>query len=127
LLPLLNAEDVVMHKKHAEFGEPITLDLGGLGIRSIAYYQDRYIVVAGSTGGDGESHLYHWAPGQTPQRLPAPELDGLNPEAVSFHNNGQSTELLVASDDGTARVGGRECKKVKDPNLRKFRAVCLLR
>ena len=122
LLPLLNPAELIAGKR-AKFGEVITLDFGGLGIRSIAWWQDSYLIIAGSTDGAGQSQLYRWTQGQTPQRLPAPEILGLNPEAVSFYGKGKSNDLFVVSDDGTARVGNQDCKKVKDPNLRKFRAV----
>lgn len=125
LVPLLNPEDLIAGKP-ARFGEALTLDLGGLGIRSLAYFRDRYLIIAGSTSGGGESRLYHWVPGQAPKVVPAPEIRGLNPEAVSFHKDGQASELFVVSDDGTTRVGNQDCKKVKNPNLRKFRAVYLL-
>jgi hypothetical protein len=124
LLPLLNPDDLI-HEKRAKFGDPITLDLGGLGIRSISYWRDAYFIVAGSTDGDGEARLYRWVPGQTPECVPTDAIRGLNPEALAFPNNGKGSELLVVSDDGTARVGTQECKKVKDPDLRKFRAVLL--
>jgi hypothetical protein len=124
LLPLLNPDDLI-HGKRAKFGEAITLDLGGLGIRSISYWRDAYLIVAGPTDGVGESYLYRWRHGQEPERIPAPKLDGLNPEAISFPNKGPSTDFLVVSDDGTARVGNQDCKKVKDPNRRKFRAVAM--
>ena len=37
LVPFLNPLDVVMHGAHAIFGEPITLDLNGRGVRSIDF------------------------------------------------------------------------------------------
>src|SRR5688572_5330912 len=104
LLPLLNPADLIMGK-HAQFGEPMALDLGGLGIRSIAYWRDRYLIIAGSTDGSGQSRLYHWIPGQDPQVLPAPEIRGLNPEAVAFYATGEAAGLFVVSDDGEARIG----------------------
>lgn len=125
VLPLLNPADLIAGKR-AQFGEAMTLDLGGYGIRSLASLRDRYFIIAGAAGAGGESRLYEWLPGQTPKRVPAPEIQGLNPEAVSFYGPGESeSELLVVSDDGTTRVANQECKKVKNPNLRKFRAVYL--
>jgi hypothetical protein len=122
LLPLLNPAELITGKR-AKFGELIRLDLGGLGIRSIASWQGGYLIIAGSRDATGQSRLYRWTPGQTPQALPAPEIVGLNPEAVSFYAKGEGRDLFVVSDDGTARVGNQDCKKVKDPSLRKFRAV----
>jgi hypothetical protein len=125
VVPLLNPSDVIGGKR-AQFGEPMLLDLDGLGIRSIAYWRDRYIIVAGPTDGHGASHLCEWLPGQQPQRLPAPEIEGLNPEAMAFYEDGPNPQLFLLSDDGTTRIGNLECKKIKDPNLRRFRAVSIL-
>ena len=124
LLPLLNPAELIAGKR-ARFGEVTTLDFGGLGIRSIAYWRKAYFIIAGSTDGSGNSRIYRWVPGQAPEAVPAPEIRGLNPEAVAFHTEGEATDIFVVSDDGTTRVGKQECKKVKDPNLRKFRAVSL--
>jgi len=124
LLPLLNPAEL-LEGERASFGDPMTIDLDDLGVRSLAYWRGAYLVIAGSTDGQGESRLYRWSPGQAPQRLPAPEIHGLNPEAVAFFDEKAGGDLFLLSDDGTARIGNCECKKVKDPNLRKFRAVCL--
>ena len=124
LLPLLNPDDLI-HGKKAKFGVPITLDLGGLGIRGISWWRDAYFIIAGSTDGEGECRLYRWMPGRPPECISTDGIRGLNPEGLAFSGNNQSGELLVVSDDGNERVGNRECKKVKEPNLRKFRAVVL--
>jgi hypothetical protein len=122
LLPLLNRDEVIEGKR-ARFGEAILLQLHGLGIRSMASWREGYIIVAGPIAGEGESFLYRWVPGSAPQRIPAPEIRALNPEAVAFFENG--ADLLLLSDDGTARIGAEECKAIKDPRLRKFRGVYL--
>ena len=54
LVPLLNAGEVILGRP-ARFGEPIQLDLGGYGIRSIGRDKDKYLIIAGPHDNDGES------------------------------------------------------------------------
>ena len=124
LVPLLNPDDLLAGKP-ARFGDPVTLDLGGLGVRSLACSQGFYWIVAGPPGSEGNSRLYRWVQGRSPEHLPAPEIRGLNPEAVALFGTGGGHDLLVISDDGTFPVGAVTCKKVKDPKLRRFRAVAI--
>lgn len=125
LVPLLNPAEL-LEGKAARFGDPLLLDLGGLGIRSLARAGDRYLIIAGSYDGGGPSHLFEWSgKGDAPRRLSLAGLSGLNPEAIeSFTLNG-AEHLFVVSDDGTLKIGGEECKAVKDPNLKYFRATTL--
>lgn len=125
LVPLVNPSDL-LEGRPARFGEPLLLDFGGLGIRSLARAGDRYFIIAGSFDGDGPSHLFEWNGGtDVPRKMPHAGLTGLNPEAVeSFTLNGVE-HLIVVSDDGTLKIGGAECKALKDPNLKYFRATTL--
>lgn len=125
LVPLLNPEELVAGKS-ARFGAPLLLDLGGLGIRSIARSGDRYFIIAGSYDGAGPSSLYEWSGGaEAPRRLPRSELAGLNPEAIECLPENDRLRLLIVSDDGTRKIGGEDCKDVLDPNLKYFRATTL--
>jgi hypothetical protein len=102
------------------------LDLGGLGIRSLARSGNRYLIVAGSYDGSGKSFLYEWMGGaDAPRRLKHPELRGLNPEAMEFVADGGVQRLVVASDDGSLDIGGPKCKDVADANLRYFRVTTI--
>ncbi|HEX5221596.1 MAG TPA: DUF3616 domain-containing protein [Verrucomicrobiae bacterium] len=124
IVPLLNPAEVV-EGKPARFGDPLLLDLGGLGIRSLARVGDRYFLIAGAFDGGGQSHLYEWNGGaDAPRRLPRPELANLNPEAIEAVP-GDTSRLLVVSDDGTLKIGGKDCKTVADPNLKYFRATTI--
>jgi len=124
IVPLLNPGEVV-EGKSARFGDPLTLDLGGLGIRSLACVENRYFLIAGAFDGQGQSHLYEWNGGtDTPRRLPRPELANLNPEAIEAVP-GTTGRLLVVSDDGTLKIGGKDCKLVADPNQKYFRATTI--
>lgn len=125
LVRLLNPAELIAGQP-ARFGDPRLLDLGGLGIRSLARAGGRYLLIAGSPDGDGTSHLFEWNGGaDKPKRLPHAGLTGLNPEAIeSFTLNGVA-HLLVVSDDGALQIGGEECKAVKDSSLKYFRATTL--
>jgi hypothetical protein len=125
IVPLLNPAEVV-EGKTARFGDPLLLDLGGLGLRSLARVGDRYFLIAGAFDGAGESHLYEWKGGSdTPKRLVRAELAGLNPEAIEAIPGGGLARLLVVSDDGTLKIGGEDCKAVADPNLKYFRTITI--
>src|SRR5438094_602992 len=50
LVARLKNPDQVVAGQPAEFGKPITLDLGGLGIRSMERRGDEYLIVAGRHG-----------------------------------------------------------------------------
>lgn len=124
MVRLLNPEEVVFGKA-PRFGEPILLDLDGLGIRSMEFWRDRdlYIVVGGASDGTPGSRLYMWSGRNEPPRALMTEMHSLNPEALTFVAGGGAEQLLVISDDGTLQIRGQECKKLKDPNLRRFRAI----
>ena len=124
IVPLLNPAGVVDGREPARFGDPILLELGGLGVRSLTYRQNRYWIVAGSYDGESMSRLYDWGGGfAVPRPLAFGELDGLNPESVTFFTESEGDQLWVVSDDGTVQINGRDCKRLKDPRGKRFRAV----
>jgi hypothetical protein len=124
LAPLLNPAEVIDAGKPARFGDPVLLDLGGLGIRSMEFRNDRYWIVAGSFDGGQSSRFYQWTGGvDEPVPFDLQEADDLNPEAITFFRSAGGDVLWVVSDDGTLIVNGKEAKKLKDPNQRRFRAV----
>jgi hypothetical protein len=126
IVRLLNPGEVIFGKP-AEFGEPLLLDLGGLGIRSLEFWRerDRYVVAGGASDGSPVSRLYQWSGGNEPPRLLTHQMQTLNAEAVTFVGSGRSEQLLVISDDGTLQIRGQDCKKLKDANLRRFRAIAV--
>lgn len=123
LIPLENPGDLLQGKK-ARFGEPIRLDLGGLGVRSIERLpqQGAYLIVAGPFNDEGTFRLFRWSGvrEQPPVEIPNVHLSGLHPEATVFLP-GQAG-LLLLSDDGEVMIGDKKCKKVKDPNQKVFRS-----
>lgn len=101
LVPLLNPDEVI-DGKHAQFGEPIQLDLGGLGIRDISSWQGEFIIIAGRYAGGGTSKLFRWAGGKAlPQPLKHFSLKGLNPEAILIYPDRGLREFQLLSDDST--------------------------
>jgi hypothetical protein len=125
LLPLLNPAALIAGEP-ARLGDPIELDLGGLGVRSLGYENGRYLIIAGPTGGKGVFRLYSWTgPGATPAVIEGVNFTGVNPEGLTFEAADGRREYFVLSDDGTLKVGTEDCKRLPDPNQRRFRGYNL--
>jgi len=113
----------VLEGQTASFGEPILLELNGLGIRSLDYYQGRYWIIAGHYDNKVPARLYAWEGGSTgPRWLKEINLAGFNPEAMIFSDESSAGQFHIISDDGGVSIGGRDCKDLKDPNLKGFRS-----
>lgn len=131
VVALNNPKQVVEGGEQLSFGEPVSWDLGGLGIRSMEYssWHKAYFIVAGPHGESPESSegrsaaetrlndthwvLYRWSgrKNESPVLVREMHLDkDFNPEAlVPFQN---SPRLLLLSDDGALLVevsGDSEC------------------
>jgi hypothetical protein len=121
LLPLTNPKELVEQKATALFGEPIKLDLNGLGIRSLEYWpsQNCYIIVAGAYDGSDRFALYQWSglANENPQRI---EVAGLpadfRPEAVLFYPHDHHRFQLLSDDGSITREGETRCKDIPDEN-----------
>jgi len=123
LVPLLKPSAVI-EGASAKLGDPVLLDLGGRGIRSITEWGNRYLIAAGSHDGKGATRLYLWSgSGHEPQRLAKLPGDALNPEALAISPGAENNQLLVVSDDGSVIIGDRPCKKLKDARQKQFRAA----
>src|SRR5262249_2228193 len=59
LVPLLDPDEVVSGGR-ARFGDPLRLELGGLGVRALARWHGRTLIVAGHTDSRRPSRLYTW-------------------------------------------------------------------
>jgi hypothetical protein len=122
LIPLLNPNDLIQGRP-ARFDDPVLLDLGGFGVRDLGYWHDRFIIVAGSYDGSGDTRLYQWrGRGSRPERLAGVELHDFNAEAVIVYPDGRRPFQLL-SDDGTRLFDGTICKKLSDPAERKYRSL----
>jgi hypothetical protein len=123
LIPLTNPDQVIAGQR-AKFGEPILLDLDGLGIRDIVFYQDKYIVVAGPFDGGGREKLFSWSGSATrPKLFKQVKLKQLNPEAVAVYPDKALSEFQLFCDDSSQRIGKKDCADLKDPMAKLFRSV----
>ena len=118
LVPLLDPEQVVAGGR-PHFGDPVRLDLGGLGVRALSRWRGRTLIVAGHTDGGGPSSLYTWDGHEAPRPVNALDFRGFNPEA--FFAPEERDEILLLSDDGVRRLKGTECKRLKDVAEKRFR------
>lgn len=117
---LFNPEEV-LHGRPPRFGDPILLDLGGLGVRSLSWWRSRYLIIAGSFTAASPSHLYTWDGQGAPTRVPDIEFHDFNPEG--FFTPEERDAILLLSDDGTVSIDGTECKRLADPARKRFRGM----
>ena len=126
IVPLLNPAEVIAGKR-AKLGEPVTIDLGGRGIRSMSRDGARHLIIAGAAGKESvSSQLYAWNGDATaPRRVRGVSFRGLNPEGALLEIADGSREVLVLSDDGTLQIDGQDCKALTDSSRKRFRGVRL--
>ena len=121
VVPLQNPNQVITGQP-AKFGFATLLDLGGLGIRDLANWQGKYLILAGAYDTEKIFRLYVWNGGlDVPQAIPGLDFHGLTPEALVVFPGRK--DIMVLSDDGTLKIKGIECKHLADPNQRHFQAV----
>ncbi len=119
LIPLKNPLELVTQTEtKAQLGEPIFVDLAGLGVRSIEYWPviQAYIIIAGEVGGGDRFALYLWSgnPSENPEPINLTLPEDFRPESVLFYPH-LSDRFQILSDDGTIeRVDGKQCKKIED-------------
>jgi len=128
LASLLNP-NAVINGKPPQFGEPILLDLGGLGLRDMSSTATGYYLLAGPDIGHAESHmesrLFTWAGGSSvPQEVSGVPFHKINPEGIFFLNVNERSDFMILSDDGKRKVKGQECKSLPESE-RQFRAYRL--
>jgi hypothetical protein len=115
--------------KQSVLGDPIELDLGGRGIRSMERVGDRYLIVAGPSREDDSADslklgfkLFSWSgkPGDDKAVPSDTDFGTLSPEAL--FEIGPSKQLMVLSDDGGVSINGEKCKEAPQSDKR-FRAA----
>jgi len=104
MVPLLNPKEVIKKGGKARLGEPITLNLGGLGLRDMVRWHDSFLIIAGDfvdrfAPGAKPSRVFSWKPGTEPKDIGVDFYD-LNPEAIMIIGDGDSAKILILSDDG---------------------------
>lgn len=122
LVPLLNPEGLVSGQR-SRFGNPITLDLGGLGVRGLSFWRGQYLIAAGSFDATNASKLFLWQGGDHALPVTVPDLHKYNPEAL-FTPEGRD-EIMLLSDDGSSMVGDVQCKHLSNASRKRFRGVWL--
>jgi hypothetical protein len=102
VVPLVNPEAVI-DGKAANFGDPIELDLGGLGVRGLEHCPVRkeYVVIAGPQA-SGACRIYRWSgeKDQAPREVASAKLDGWVPETCVIYPGKNRDRIQVISDDG---------------------------
>lgn len=123
LIPLLNPAEVI-EKEKPVFGEIITLDLDGYGIRGMEYIPalKAYAILGGSVGDSHEGQLYLWSGSREdtkPKRIENFVLrDKFNPESVLYFD--ESRSIFILSDDGNQRYHGIKCKDLEEKGITVF-------
>jgi Protein of unknown function (DUF3616) len=120
---LKNPKSVILGEP-PQFGAPIELDLGGLGVRGLSYWQGEYLIAAGNSGEQTQAALFRWQGENTrPQKLPYTLPADFNPEAFFTPENRQ--QFMLLSDDGSRLIDNTTCKKLKDASKKEFRGIWL--
>ncbi|MBN9692245.1 MAG: DUF3616 domain-containing protein [Verrucomicrobia bacterium] len=118
VIPLLNPFEAIVGKP-AEFGDPVQLDLGGKGIRDLAWTGRDYFIAAGSAEGGGKTTIYRWAGvSEPPVLIDTPKFKSLNPEAIVYFESPAPGRCLLLSDDG-----GRSSNETRNFSQRTFRGL----
>lgn len=123
VLPFRNPKDVIDKRARPKFGHPVSIDLGGNGLRSMELIRRnpaRYLIVAGplSDGSEGFA-LYRWGgPGTKLQRLKNVDLAGLRPEAA-MAVPGKNIVQLLSDDEDICN----DDKPESPSNQRRFRSI----
>ncbi|MCS6850166.1 MAG: DUF3616 domain-containing protein [Gemmataceae bacterium] len=124
LVPLHNPGDLLQAGGSARLGEPIELDLGGLGIRGLEYWPNRrqYVILAGPAGVEGPFRLYLWSGKATEVAIHVRGVDfrGCHPETALVFPGSDAHGVYILSDDGSRTKDGRPCKDLP-LELRSFR------
>jgi hypothetical protein len=124
IVPVLNPFELIRGRP-ARLGDPILLDLAGRGIRDLAFWRGRYVIIAGSFDGSSRSRLYLWDGGQSPpERMEGPQFKGINPEAVVVYPE-PADGFQLLSDDGTLLINGVCCKDLPNRAQKRFRGLWL--
>ena len=125
LLVPINNPDAIFAGKTAELGDPILLDLGGLGIRDITFMGAYYYIAAGSYDGESDFKIYRWlGPGYKPMPVAWKRPADFTPEGLVYYVEHDVPKLFVISDDGNRFLHGKPMKSLPAQD-RSFRALSI--
>ncbi len=126
LIPLLDPDEVI-EGKPPRFDPAMQLDLDGLGIRDIAYFDGSYFIIAGPWHAEGKFEFYRWAGGDAqPQRLTVKHLGDYHPEGIIIYPQKGLNEIQILSDDGNRPINGIPAKELGDSAPKTFRSFWLI-
>jgi hypothetical protein len=125
LIPLLNPNEVI-EGKPPRFDAGILLDLDGLGIRDMAFFEGTYFIIAGPSHSGGKLQFFQWAGGSAaPQKFSVKHLGDYSPEAIIIYPQKGLHEIQILSDDGNRSVNGIPGQELGDSALKSFRSFWL--
>jgi hypothetical protein len=125
LIPLLNPNDVI-EGKPPRFDMAIQLDLEGLGIRDMAYFDGSYFIIAGPWHSGGKFEFYRWhGANAQPHKLSVKHLGDYSPEAIIIYPQQGFREIQILSDDGNRAVNGIPGKELGESRPNTFRSFWL--
>lgn len=123
IVPLLNPREVIAGAE-PRLGDPIQVDLGGLGIRDMVWTDAGCFIIGGPTGGKPQGKVFLWdGVSSTAKQVARVRGQNFNPEAFVLFDSPGTSKALLLSDDGTRRLDGCPCKELKDEGRRQFRAA----
>jgi hypothetical protein len=93
-------------------GDPVQLELGGEGVRSLERTDGGWMGVAGAPTAGGSFRLFRWPDGGPPVFRDAPP--GFAPEAIWAEGG----TWWALSDDGNEDLNGKKCKKAAEVDRR---------
>ena len=104
LVPLLNPQKMISRGARAKLGDPLLLNLNGLGVRDMVAWNDGFLIIAGDFVDRFEpdakpSRVFWWQPGTDPKDVGV-DFHDLNPEAIVIMRDGDNARILILSDDG---------------------------
>ncbi len=104
IVPILNPDEVIRGIS-ARFGDPVLLDLGGLGIRDMGYWKGKIYLLAGSYDTEKKFRLYQWGGGaEAPKLMPKIDFKKLNPEALVFYPNQRGSKCSAMTGRAKSRA-----------------------
>jgi hypothetical protein len=104
LVPLLNPTEIIKKGARAKLGDPLLLNLDGLGVRDMVAWNDGFLIIAGDfvdrfAPGARPSRVFWWMPGTDPKDIGV-DFHDLNPEGIVIMGDGDKARILILSDDG---------------------------
>jgi len=104
LVPLLNPTKIIKKGARAKLGDPLLLNLNGLGVRDMVAWNDGFLIIAGDFVDRFQldakpSRVFWWKPGTEPKDIGV-DFGDLNPEAIMIVGEGAKGRILILSDDG---------------------------